>query len=149
MWVFGASQVPPLPKRAECPRAARALNTAKPCSEGTDIKLKSDPLRLATADLGGSLRIWTCWPLPQQLGEFTLSQPCTALAFLLPTLLLGCFGDGSLRLFDAKELRLLGRLQIALPQDPSVAIVCLDGTPFAFCITMPASLCCICSRKPR
>ncbi|CDJ66909.1 WD domain, G-beta repeat-containing protein, putative [Eimeria necatrix] len=34
-------------------------------------------------------------------------------------------GDGSLRLFDSKAFSMIGRLQLAAPQDPPVAIACL------------------------
>lgn len=81
----------------------------------------------ATADAGGSLRIWSRWPLPQQLAEFTLQHTCTALSFLQPQLLLGCFNDGTLMMFDTTAFRVVGRLQLSLPQDPPVAIACLGG----------------------
>ncbi|XP_026194202.1 uncharacterized protein LOC34618361 [Cyclospora cayetanensis] len=84
----------------------------------------NDPL-LATADTGGSLRIWSRWPLPQQLASFSLPEVCTALAFLCSTLLLGSFTDGSLRLIDAAAFRIIGRLQLVVPQDPLIAIACL------------------------
>ncbi|CDJ32077.1 WD domain, G-beta repeat-containing protein, putative [Eimeria mitis] len=96
-------------------------------SRGTENKGEGDSPMIATADSGGSLRLWSRWPLPQQLAEFSLPHPCTALAFLWRTLLLGCFKDGSLRLFDTNAFRLVGRLQLATTQDPPVAIACLGA----------------------
>ncbi|CDI87421.1 WD domain, G-beta repeat-containing protein, putative [Eimeria praecox] len=94
-------------------------------SRGTEVKGDGDLPLIATADSGGSLRLWSRWPLPQQLADFSLPHPCTALAFLWRSLLLGCFKDGSLRLFDTNAFRLVGRLQLATTQDPPVAIACL------------------------
>lgn len=105
----------------------RSQSAVKYRREEPDAKIGGDRLLLATADAAGSLRIWSRWPLPQQLADFSLPHSCTALAFLWPTLLLGCFSDGSLRLFDAKALRIVGRLQLAVPEDPPVAIACLGG----------------------
>lgn len=94
---------------------------------GTEASSEGDPPLIATADSGGSLRLWSRWPLPQQLADFSLPHPCTALAFLWRSLLLGCFKDGSLRIFDTNAFRLVGRLQLATTQDPPVAIACLGG----------------------
>lgn len=87
---------------------------------------------IATADSAGSLRLWSRWPLPQQMADFSLPHPCTALAFLWRSLLLGCFRDGSLRLFDTNAFRIVGRLQLATTDDPPVAIACLGGEGASF-----------------
>ncbi|KAL8447868.1 hypothetical protein Emed_004163 [Eimeria media] len=87
---------------------------------------ESEPLLLATADDGGSLRIWSRWPVPQQVADFSLRHLCTALSFLRPTLLLGCFNDGALRLFDTTTFRVAGRLQVSVPHDPPIVTFCLQ-----------------------
>lgn len=108
-------------------KTARPHASSKPRLDTVDAKTESDYPVIASADVGGSLRIWSRWPLPQQLADFSLQHSCTALAFLWPMLLLGCFSDGSLRLFDSKAFSMIGRLQLAAPQDPPVAIACLGG----------------------
>ncbi|KAL8270769.1 hypothetical protein Esti_005324 [Eimeria stiedai] len=107
-------------KGVRMPSASRSrLSATGPLSD-------TEPLLLATADDGGSLRIWSRWPVPQQVADFSLQHSCTALSFLQPTLLLGCFTDGALRLFDTRTFRVAGRLQLSVPHDPPVAIACLS-----------------------
>ncbi|CDJ50119.1 WD domain, G-beta repeat-containing protein, putative [Eimeria brunetti] len=94
-------------------------------SRGSENRGDIDSPLIATADSEGCVKLWSRWPLPQQLADFSLPHPCTALAFLWRSLLLGCFKDGSLRLFDTNALRAVGRLQLATAEDPPVAIACL------------------------
>ncbi|KAL8425670.1 hypothetical protein Efla_003990 [Eimeria flavescens] len=93
--------------------------------DAAGLHLQAEPLFLATADDGGSLRIWSRWPVPQQMADFSMQLTCMALSFLWPTLLLGSFSDGAIRLFELRAFRIIGRLQLSVPQDPPVAIACL------------------------
>ncbi|PHJ21966.1 wd g-beta repeat-containing [Cystoisospora suis] len=65
----------------------------------------------ATAGDDSTIRIYSCWPRPQQLAVFSLKQRCCGLCFIQRQVLLALFDNGCLRLIDVGNFQVVGRLQ--------------------------------------
>ncbi|PFH32805.1 WD domain, G-beta repeat-containing protein [Besnoitia besnoiti] len=80
----------------------------------------------ATAGDDLTIRLWSCWPRPQQIALFCLKQECRGLGFIQPHVLAALFDNGCLRLVDVTSFRIVGRLQATVEQDPPTSFTCVN-----------------------
>nr|CEL66450.1 TPA: WD domain, G-beta repeat-containing protein [Neospora caninum Liverpool] len=85
--------------------------------------LCSDIFATAGDDL--TIRLWSCWPRPQQIAVFSLKQRCCGLAFIRPDVLAALFDNGCLRLIDIRSFRIVGRLQATSEGDAPTSLACV------------------------
>ncbi|ESS33002.1 WD domain, G-beta repeat-containing protein [Toxoplasma gondii VEG] len=90
-----------------------------------DSSLPSCSEIFATAGDDLTIRLWSCWPRPQQVAIFSLKQRCCGLAFIQPDVLTAIFDNGCLRLIDIRCFRIVGRLQATPEGDAPTSLACV------------------------